>query len=264
MKWQAPRMARNLDDRITGFQVLGERSSGTNFVARLLEANLAPAVPELRPYGWPHGFIDRRVAAMPGLLTVVVYRHPLRWLPSVHRRPLDLAAENAGLSFGAFIRAPWRGAFVKPWGEEVSTADLEPKTGRTFENPMRLRSAKIRYLEEMAAMPGQVAFVRFEDANRDPRATIDALAGGFALSPGPFRPVDTFKGKFNRRYVPRPLPAVSAEDRAFIRGELDLPLEAQIGYRPDRVPRFDGLPPWDARSLRSLALGALPRQVSPR
>lgn len=254
MTWRPPRTVRNLDAPVSAFQVLGERSSGTNFVTQLLRRNLGPGVANTRPYGWKHGFIDRRVAATPGLLTVVVYRHPVRWLRSLHARPLELSRRMHGLGFAAFIRHPWIGAFDKPGGEEISTADQEPETGRVYPNPMRLRTAKIAYLEELATMPGQIAFVRFEDANRAPRATLDALAHAFGLPLAPYARVDTFKGKGTGPYIPRQQAPVAPADMAFIGAELDLALEARIGYRLEEVPRFDGLPPWDTRSLRSLAM----------
>lgn len=261
MHWQPPRMYRNLDDPITGFQVLGERNSGTNFVTQLLLRNLVD-VERVSAYGWKHGFIDRRAAATDGLLTVMVYRHPIRWIRSLHARPLALSRRMSGLSFSEFIRHDWLGAFAKDDDEEPSTADREPKTGRVFSNPLALRSAKVAYFEEMAAMPASIAYLRFEDANRDPRAVLAALAEGFGLRRGPFTPVETFKGLGPRRYIPRQLPPVGAADMAFIRKELDLAQEARIGYRLEDLPRFDGLASWDPRSLRSMARAALVRTRS--
>ena len=262
MKWQPPRMARNLDDPITGFQVLGERSSGTNFVTQLLLRNLDGAA-RTPVYGWKHGFVDRRVAPTAGLLTVLVYRHPLRWLQSLHARPLDLSRAMQGLSFSGFIRHEWQGAFRKDGGEEASTADMEPKAKVNYANALKLRSAKIGYFEELAAMPARVAFLRYEDVNRDPKATLAALAAGFDLRLKSYAPVQTFKGITTSPYVPKQLPRIDADDLAFIARELDLEQEARIGYSLEAVPRFDGLPGWDIRSVRSVARG-LRRRISPR
>lgn len=263
MDWRPPRIFRNLDDPVTGFQVLGERSSGTNFVTQLLLRNLDGGVAEAAPYGWKHGFIDRRVAGEKGLLTLVVYRHPIRWLQSVHARPLHLSRRMGGLSFDDFIRHEWQGAFAAEDGtEEPSTADMEPKSKRPFPDPLKLRNAKIAYFEEMAAMPGRIAFLRYEDANRDPQATLAALAQGFGLSLKPYQPVETFKGTGHSPYVPKQFPPVAQADLAFIRAELDLGQESRIGYRLEDLPRFDGLAAWDPRSLRSLARAALVRTRS--
>ncbi|NNU79239.1 hypothetical protein HMH01_02195 [Halovulum dunhuangense] len=259
MDWRPPRLVRNLEDRITGFQVLGERSSGTNFVTQLLSRNF-DGVPRNPAYGWKHGFIDRRVAATDGLLTVLVYRHPLRWLQSIHARPLDLSRSMHGLGFAAFIRHEWQGAFQREDGtEEPSTADMEPKARVNFANAMRLRAAKIGYFEEMAEMPARIAYLRYEDANRDPRRTLNALAEGFGIPLGPYAPVETFKGITRSPYVPKQMPRIAPGDLAFIRQELDLGLERRIGYDLADVPRFDGLPGWDPRSLRSLLRAVRPR-----
>ncbi|WP_112321154.1 hypothetical protein [Oceanibium sediminis] len=259
MKWQSPRMVRNLSDPVTGFQVLGERSSGTNFVTQMLLRNLEGV--ERRPiYGWKHGFIDRRYSPDPGLLTVLVYRHPLRWLQSLHARPLDLSDSMRGLPFSDFLRHEWRGAFKREDGtEEPSTADMDPKAKTNFANPMRLRNAKIAYFEEMAGMPSRMVYIRFEDMNRAPRATLEAIAKTFDIALKPYTPVNTFKGVTEKPYIPRQMPRISATDLAFIRQELDLAQEARIGYRLEDVPRFDGLSQWDRRSLRSLARAVRPR-----
>lgn len=256
MIWQPPRMHRNLGDPVTRFQVLGARNSGTNFVSRLVERNFEGLEPA-KVYRWKHGFVDRRLAAQPGLLTLVVYRHPIRWIQSVHHRPLNLGAEMHGLPFGAFIRHEWRGVFPDADGEREARLDLDPKTRARFPNALALRNRRIGYLERLAGMPGQVAFLRFEDVNRDPRATLAALARGFELSARPFTGVKGWKGFGERAYVPRQMPPVRPDDMAFIRAELDLAQEARIGYRLEDLPRFDGLPAWDSRSLRSLARAAL-------
>lgn len=259
MKWQPPRMVRNLTDPITGFQVLGERSSGTNFVTQMLLRNLDGV--ERRPiYGWKHGFIDRRYSPDPGLLTVLVYRHPLRWLQSLHARPLDLSESMRGLTFSDFIRHEWQGAFRRDDGtEELSTADMDPKTKANYANPLALRNAKIAYFEEMATMPARMVYIRFEDMNNAPRRTLEAIAQTFDIALKPYTPVETFKGVTEKPYIPKQMPRIAASDLAFIRGELDLAQEARLGYQLDDVPRFDGLGAMDRRSLRSLARAIRPR-----
>jgi len=255
MSWRPPRIHRNLPDPITDYAVLGERNSGTNYVDKLLAANLGGEVTPSGVYCWKHGFIDRRVAATEGLLTVVVYRHPVRWLQSLHNKPLELSARMHDLSFGGFIRHEWQGAFARDGGEEPSTADMDPKARTNYPNALRLRAAKIAYLEEMAGMPGRLAFLRFEDANRNPRAVLAALGRAFDLPLKPFAPVQAFKGSARRAYVPRLMPAPKAADMTFIRTELDEALERRIGYQVDSPPRFDGLAPWDHRALRATLRG---------
>jgi len=251
MDWKPPRFHNAHVGPVRQFQVLGERNSGTNFVASLLRANLSGDIVEGRPYGWKHGFIDRRVVETPDLLTVVVYRHPVRWLQSVHAKPLELTDNFKGLSFEAFLKTPWTGGFQKPGGaKEPSTADLEPQTGRVFPDPMAARRAKISYLEEMQQMAGRVAFLRFEDANRDPKRTLERLCAIFDLPRGPYRPVSGFKGT-GGRYLPKHIRPPSSAHMAHISARLDHALEARLGYDLNDIPAFDGLSPWDRRSLKS-------------
>lgn len=253
MTWQQPRMSRTIDDPVTGFQVLGERSSGTNFITQLFLRNFG-GLERTPVYGWKHGFIDRRLSPTPGLLTVLVYRHPLRWLQSIHARPLDLSRGMQRLGFSEFIRHEWQGAFKLPDGEEPSTADMDPKKKTNFANALLLRNAKIAYFEEMAhILPSRMVYVRFEDMNRDPVRTLASIAEYFELKMNAFTPVETFKGITESRYVPKQMPRISASDMTFIRSQLDLEQEAAIGYDLARYPRFDGLATTDPRSLRSLA-----------
>ena len=62
------------------YQVLGERSSGTNYLSALLRLNtLAEPTTD---YGWKHGFIQFQAVLRTDLLVVVV-REPLSWLRSM-------------------------------------------------------------------------------------------------------------------------------------------------------------------------------------
>ncbi len=261
MPFQPPRTHRNLADPITAFQVLGERNSGTNFLTQLVLANVTD-IERRTKFGWKHGFVDRRTAATPGFLTLVIYRHPLRWLQSVHLRPLELSSAVKSLDFSEFLRHEWQGAFHRDDGtEDPSTADMVPHThDRNYPNPIALRNAKIRWLEEMATMPGQIAYCRYEDVNRNPRAMLEALSQAFDLRLGPYRVIERYKGRGDRRYLPKRLPQVAPADIAFIDAELDHPQEAGIGYRLADVPWFDGLPAWDRRALRARLTGIRSRR----
>ncbi|QHQ36926.1 hypothetical protein [Algicella marina] len=251
MEWRSPRIFIGGSPGISHYQVLGERNSGTNFVSTLLRRNLGHGIVEERPYGWKHGFIDRRVVATPQLLTLVVYRHPVRWLQSVHSKPLELTDNFDNLTFDEFLRTPWTGGFVREGGpKEPSTADLEPKTARVFTSPMAVRTAKISYLEEMADMGGNIAYLRFEDVNRDPVRTLQALSDAFALALNAYQSIDGFKGD-GGKYLPKHVPLPSAQQLTKIFDGLDWAVERSIGYDFDDVPTFDGLSPWDRRSLKS-------------
>lgn len=233
------------------FQVLGDRNSGTNFLHHLIVRNL----PELQistEYHWKHGFVDRRIAARTGLLTVVIYRHPLRWLHAVHRRPWDVSAAMRELSFGDFIRAEWRAVWMHGGREELLQGDMQPHTTTPFSNVLLMRNAKIEWLEKLAQLPGKTVFVRYEDLNRDPLRCLNALAKGAGLVPVErLSAVRSYKGDRDRAYLPRRQPVTQARDMQFIASTLDGAQEARLGYDLIKPPRFDGLPWWDRRALRS-------------
>ncbi len=234
------RLFRNLPEPIDRFQVMGERCSGIGWAAELIRCNL-PELHESKELGWQHGFFDRRLAASPGLLTIVIYRHPIRWLQSVHQTLDELSRTMHGLSFGDFIRATWEPAWSKHdahglLSEEPIQGDMVPHTTVRFANALRLRAGKTAYLEELAKLPCQVAYIRIEELNRAPGSLLAALARGVGLSP-------LMRLKPGARQPPsRPSPPLLAADRAFIDHGLDTGLEHQIGYEPWTFPQRDGLP----------------------
>lgn len=258
----ALRVHRTLTDPVDRFQVLGDRCSGTNFVHHLIARNL----PELRAsgeLGWKHGFVDPARVAAPGLLTVIVIRHPLRWVQSIYRAPWEVSRSLLGQGFGHFLRAEWRAAWVKdqPDGtvvEEPIAADCDPATGANFANICRMRSAKIAHMQALANLPCQVAFLPYEAANREPKAMISALAQAIDLAPpAQYRPVTAYKGDRKARYRPAPFEPFPPLDLEFVRAELDLAQEARFGYSLDVVPARDGMRRLDWR----YAMGWLRRRV---
>jgi hypothetical protein len=233
------------------FQVLGDRNSGTNYLHHLLVGNL-PELQATTPYYWKHGFVDRRVAAEPGLLTVVIYRHPLRWLHAMHRRPWDVSSTMRDLTFSAFIRSEWRAVWTHGGREELLQGDMQPHTTTPFANVLLMRSAKIEWLEKLAGLPGKTAFVRYEDLNHDPLGCLRELAAGAGLAPVTrLSPVRAYKGDRSRLYAPRRQPATHAQDNDFIASQLNMEQEVRIGYDLASPPRFDGLPWWDRRTLKA-------------
>lgn len=251
-----PRIYRNLPHPVDRFQVLGDRCSGTNFISHLIERNFPELAPSVE-LGWKHGFIDRRLAAAPGLLTLVVYRHPLRWMQSVHRNPYEVSRSVSARPFSGFLRARWEPAWVTelPDGtvrEEPIQGDMYPHTTKRFENICRMRSVKIAYQEELASLPCQVVFMTYEAVNRRPRALLDALSQAFNLyTIARLQTVTEYKGTRRKRYRPARYPAVQELDLDFMRAELDLKQEKRIGYQVDRPDRYDGVLWYDPRRILS-------------
>lgn len=222
---------------ITRIQIYGERCSGTNYLEHVLRRNV-PDVPLTWDFGWKHFFHGPGVEAASDCLFVVIYRNPFDWLRSFNRSPWHAAPALWNLDFSAFIRAPWWCIYDEHWpvapddpryGTELML-ERSPETGERFANVVRLRSAKIRNWEGLRDIAAHTAYVRYEDLNARPQAFVDSLCGRFELPRLPvFHAVREDKGK-RHRYRPKAYVPVSEADVQFVLGELDLSLEAQVGY----------------------------------
>jgi hypothetical protein len=224
--------------KVTRFQVLGERSSGTNYVKRLLGRNTSLTPTEA--LGWKHGFPHAR-AIPPDLLVVGCVRRADDWLLSMHAKPWHASPALQSMPFSDFIRAPWdtrvdRARYFEGAAEagEIGQPlmhDRHPLTGAQFENLLALRRAKLTGLLSYAARDCNYVLLRMEDAIAAP----EALLGRLALSgqSGRFRPVVKRLGaKFKASVEARPATpsAMSADDLEWTRQTIDAEQEASLGY----------------------------------
>ncbi len=224
--------------KVTRFQVLGERSSGTNFVKRLLGRNSALTPTEA--LGWKHAFPHAR--AIPSdLLVIGVVRRADDWLLSMHAKPWHCTAQMQSLAFSDFIRAPWQTIVDRPryfdGAREAGDVgqplmhDRHPLTGEAFANLLALRSAKLGGLLSYTARECNFVMLRLEDVTADPHGFLDRLApAGWT---GTLRPVVKRLGaKFKPAVAERPKTpdAMPDKDRDWLCAQIDAAQEAQLGY----------------------------------
>lgn len=225
------------------FQVLGERSSGTNLVKRLLGRNsdMTPC----EDLGWKHGFVQ--CLAVPADLAVIcVLRHAEAWALSMYAKPWHTTPAMQRLPFAEFIRAPWDTVIDRPryFGGRDAVAgtegqplqqDRDPVTGARFANLFALRRAKLAHLLSWQSRGATCVLIRAEIVQDDPRRATEALLRGLGHAPRPaFRPVQKRLGsKFAAAVEARPpAPAgMSEADRGFLREQVDASVEAALGYR---------------------------------
>ena len=226
---------------ITRFNVLGERSSGTNFVKQLIRRNTG-----LEPsgaLGWKHAFMHMR--AVPSDMAVVcVVRSADRWVRSMHAKPWHTTPTMQGLEFSDFIRAEWDTIIDRPryfhkvdpkaLGQPLQH-DRDPLTGKRFENIFALRNAKLRSLISMLNRDCACVFLRMEDATKAPEDTLLQLRSSLGLEKRTekFRPVVKRLGsKFKASMSARPATPdmLSTDDFEYMKTHLDLGLEARLGY----------------------------------
>lgn len=236
---------------IAEYVVFGERNSGTNFIGKLLQLNLAGLSAGLEGggkvnrwsrYGWKHGF-PQMVSAPDHCLAVVAFRHPERWLQSLHRKPWHTAPRRKwkGMQFSDFIRTPWRAAIDAEgfgvarddprWNTELQW-ERHPLTGDRFANVIQLRNAKNQGFLSFPKRFRNTVLVRYEDVAAEPEAFVTFLAEQYGVARrDDFTPVEGRRGK-STPFTPKSYDPISPEDRDFIWQELDAGLEAQLGYAP--------------------------------
>lgn len=230
------------DTAPTRFQVFGERSSGTNLVKRLLGRNTA-----LKPteeLGWKHGF--PQMTAIPAeTMVVACLRDARAWALSMHAKPWHCPAAMQRLPFDAFLRAEWATVADHPrYFPQVAALggagrplqhDRHPLTGQAFANLFALRRTKLEALLSYLERGCTVLLCRMELAQSNPEGFVQAVSAALDLpAPAqPFRPVVRRLGSRFRPAVaerPETPQALSADDLAFLRTQLDLTLEVRLGY----------------------------------
>ncbi|APX11242.1 hypothetical protein [Tateyamaria omphalii] len=227
---------------ITRYQVIGERSSGTNFVKRLLGRNT-----ELKPIealGWKHGF--PHMMAVPADMAVIIsVRRADTWARSMFSKPWHTTPAMQAMTFSDFIRAPWDTIIDRPRYFEGLIAehsigaplqhDRHPMTGARFDTLFALRTAKLQAMLSLLNRDCTCTVIRMEDAQAQPQATLAALTSALGTTaPRPdYRPVIKRLGSRFKAAVPdRPaLPDTwRAADVDHLRSQINTDLEAQLGY----------------------------------
>ena len=227
---------------ITRYQVLGERSSGTNFVKRLLGRNskLTPS----EALGWKHGFVHM-MAVPTDMAVICVVRSADTWATSMFSKPWHTTPEMQELAFSDFIRAQWTTIIDRPryFGGLIQNNsigvplqhDRDPLTGMCFENLFALRQSKLTSLLSMMNRECTCIVLRMETAQSQPEITRNAILQGlgFPQPDAAFRPVVKRLGSKFKPAVPQQpeMPKTWApQDRAFLRSQVNSEQERNLGY----------------------------------
>lgn len=222
------------------FQVLGERSSGTNYVKRLLGRN-TPLEPT-EALGWKHGPLQA-LAVPADLVVILSLRNAVDWALSMYAKPWHSTPTLQSLPFPDFLRAPWDtivdhpkyfpGAGPRMIGQALQP-DRDPTTGARYPNLFALRTGKLRSHLSLLNRDCTLVITRFETARDTPEDFLTQFRAGLGLPPSdaPLRPVVKRLGaRFNPAVQRPPRPQTFPDDaRAFMKSQLDLTLESQLGY----------------------------------
>ncbi|MDW4497656.1 hypothetical protein R5H30_06665 [Sulfitobacter sp. D35] len=212
-------------------------------MTRLLKRNTALAPSDA--LGWKHGFPT--LEPVPAdLLVVCVVRNAVAWALSMHAKPWHTPPEMQALAFSEFIRAPWETIFDRPRyfagipgvaavGRPLQQ-DRHPETGAALANLFALRRHKLKALSGFAARDCSSLILRLETVQGAPESTLAAIrrALGAPAEGHDFRPVHKRLGSRFKPAAgitrPQTPTRMAPEDIGFMRGELDLDLEARLGY----------------------------------
>lgn len=233
-------MVRRTGTAPTRFQVLGERSSGTNFVKRLVGRNT-----DLQPteaLGWKHGFAQS-MAVPADLAVICVVRNAADWALSMHAKPWHAVPELQSMAFSEFIRAPWQTIIDRPRYFNDSAGlvgqplqqDRHPLTGAMFESIFALRQAKLTSLLGYLRRDCTCIVLRMEDMQAAPESRLDQLRAALGQPPRdtPFRAVHRRLGsKFKPAIASRPATPdqISPQDLSYLQAQIDPVQESQLDY----------------------------------
>lgn len=224
------------------FHVLGERSSGTNFVKRILGRN-TPLTPT-EALGWKHGFPN--ATAIPADMVVVVcIRDARAWARSMHSKPWHSEAPIQRLEFSDFLRTEWRTVADKDRyfpndaklgiRGQILQHDRHPLTGQPFPNLFALRRAKLwghlSYLNRGCS----IVLCRMEEAIAEPATFLTRFRESMGLPASDVPPQKIVKrlgANFRPAVTERPATpkAFPEADLPFLRAELVVKLESALGY----------------------------------
>lgn len=225
------------------FQVIGERSSGTNFVKRMLGRNTPLKGTEA--LGWKHGHVHA-LAIPADLIVVVAVRRAEDWVRSMFAKPWHATPAVQALGFSDFLRAPWDTLIDRPryfdglpWGDQVGQPlqlDRDPTTGLPYPHLMALRRGKLVSHLSLSNRGCAFCLVRMEEVTANPDRFILSFRAAFGLPPqdGAVKPVLKRLGaRFAPAVTPRPAPpdTLSDADTTFIHDACDPALERLLGYR---------------------------------
>lgn len=230
------------DTSLRRFQVLGERSSGTNLLRRLMMRHSPLEASEV--LGWKHGF-PHMLAIPPDLVVLGIVRNAADWARSMHAKPWHTTPDMQRLDLSGFLRAPWTtivdraryfgGPSARPLVGQPLQHDRNPVTGAAFPNLFALRRAKLGALVGMFRRDCTMVLLRMEDMQSNPEAVLSEICAGLSLPAPktPFAPIERRLGskfKASVEFRPDTPAALSEDDMAFLKSQIDASQEAALGY----------------------------------
>lgn len=220
------------------YAVRGERSTGTHYLSAVLDrfTNLTAL-----DIGWKHGFAFREDQPLHGQLVIFgIVRDWQSWVVSMYRKPWHASHALHQLDFGAFLRSPWEGYYLKGRAANNQAAqqlllqdDRDPVTGTAFGNLLQLRNQKHRFLCGLPNRHGRVIVVKYEWLVGHETQFLELLRKELGVVTRPFQPIHHRFATQYRSFSDGPRAApdeLSDCNRDFILSQLDHAIETAFGY----------------------------------
>lgn len=230
-------------------QILGERNSGTNYLASLLSKNI-PTIEIVNSFGFKHWFIkdhyprsapnnstdfecSRSLEQSDDTLFLVITRNPFNWLQSMAINPYH-APDHMGLDFSEFIRKPWACYEPARANSKWPVSDDGIYYIEEAENILALRSMKIQHWLNLRQRVKNIAFINYESlyANLN---TLENIAARFDLASAtkPFVNENGYlKGGAlkGENFVAKKYQRIAKHDLEFIKNAADWDIERSVNY----------------------------------
>lgn len=222
-------------NKLTFFDVKGERCSGTTYLIKLIEYNLGISCTY---NGWKHGYLNLqaidnyKIEKRIDCLTIFIFRNVYDWLKSFYLTPHHLEGAKAATwvnkpTFSEFIRRE-----IKTIHDDGSEkyCDAHPFSLEKPKNILELRKWKIEnYLNyQKLKIPGY--YLKYEDLIHNPEKIlreINDMHFGIEFS---FKEWTVYKDETGKSYTPKKYFDISDDDYKFILDNTDWNLEKIIGY----------------------------------
>ena len=234
---------------IEHIQILGERNSGTNYLASLIQKNI-PTVTITKSFGYKHWFINghyprsapnnstdfectRSLDYSDDTLFLVILRNPFDWLRSMAISPYH-APEHNDLPFSEFIRKPWKSYERARVNSVWPVSDDGIYFIEQAENILVLRSIKIQHWLNLRQRVKHIAFINYEKLYND-LSTLEDIADQFNI-PKINRPFVNQAGYHKggelkqELFVPKKYAPIDEQDLEFIKTTIDWDAEKAFNY----------------------------------
>lgn len=213
---------------IKNFALLGERCSGTNYLAELMHLNFGLEI--TLKYGHKHFFGHRDYNNSDETLFISVIRDPIEWLGSFQEKPFHLA-EHLRTGWMPFLRDEFW-SYHDPYEKHIEIQeDHNMYNKQRFQNIFECRSVKCQFM--LYDMPNRVKnhiVIIYEDLLENFNSTLDVIAKKFNLRRAT-KYINTSNYKNNKgiKYVQKNYhDKIPKNIVRYIKSKLDMSIEQRI------------------------------------